>query len=144
MKITERELHVLQIMWEANQSLMVSEIVSRDPTKSCTVYSVQRLIKKLRDKKMVDVDQYVQNKKVIARSYIPIVDSLEAESSVIDNTLNGLLDKFPKTRLLAALLPEDGDDEQTLKVLENFEHLIKYRKQEILLKQASTSDDVIH
>lgn len=62
MKLTNRELAVMRILWEAEKPLMVFEIVQRN--KDGTIYSVQRIIQNLNKKSMVAVDGIAYKKSV--------------------------------------------------------------------------------
>ena len=68
-KLTNRELAVMRILWEADHSLMVSEIVQKD--KNGTIYSVQRIIQNLMKKNMVAIDGIAYNKKALGRTFKP-------------------------------------------------------------------------
>ena len=76
-KLTNRELAVMRILWEADHSLMVSEIVQKD--KNGTIYSVQRIIQNLMKKNMVAIDGIAYNKKALGRTFKPLVSAESIE-----------------------------------------------------------------
>lgn len=135
MKLTERELEIMRILWEADKPLMVSEIVQRD--KNGTIYSVQRIIQNLIKKEMVAVEGMAYNKKALGRTFKPIVSAETIE-------LNNIRDMFGKmvsrniavSHLIASLLPADNN-EQTLEELNRLEEIIRERKKQILTGKTS-------
>ncbi len=130
MKLTKRELAVMKVLWEADQPLMVSEIVERD--KNSTIYSVQRIIQNLLKKEMVAVDDIVQNKKALARRFKPLVSSESVEVSILQEMFQNMVNKnMMASHLVAALLPTENN-EKTLEELNALEKIIAQRKQQIV------------
>ncbi|MCM1088485.1 MAG: BlaI/MecI/CopY family transcriptional regulator [Muribaculaceae bacterium] len=137
MKLTNRELAVMRVLWEAEKPLMVSEIVQRD--KDGTIYSVQRIIQNLIKKDMVAVDGIAYNKKALGRTFRPLVGSEVIELDAIREMLDGLVSKnIAASQLIASLLPTDNNEE-TLRELNHLEELISERKRQIL--EGKTTDD---
>ena len=56
MKLTTREIEIMQILWESEEPLTVAEIVERD--ENGTIDSVQRITKSLIKKNFIAVDGY--------------------------------------------------------------------------------------
>lgn len=130
MKLTNRELAVMRILWESEKPLMVSEIVQKD--KNGTIYSVQRIIQNLIKKNMVAVDGVSYNKKALGRTFKPIVSSDVIELSTIREIFNNMISKdITASNLIATLLPT-GNSKQTLEELNRLEDIIRKRKKEIL------------
>lgn len=130
MKLTNRELAVMRILWEADHPLMVSEIVQKD--KDGTIYSVQRIMQNLIKKNMVAVDGMAYNKKALGRTFKPLVSAESIEVNALREMLSGLVSKkLTSSHLIAALLPNDNN-EQTLEELNRLEELICQRKEQIL------------
>ena len=135
MKLTNRELEVMRILWAAEKPLMVSEIVQKD--KNGTIYSVQRIIQNLIKKDMVAVEGIAYNKKALGRTFKPLVSSEVIELSNIQEMLGNMVSKdITASHLIAALLPSDND-EKTLNELNNLEEIIRERKKQILESGAS-------
>ena len=133
-KLTNRELAVMRILWEADHSLMVSEIVQKD--KNGTIYSVQRIIQNLMKKNMVAIDGIAYNK---GRTFKPLVSAESIEINAIQEMFSGLVSKnISGSHLIAALLPTDNDD-RTLEELNQLEEFIRARKNQILQSQNHTS-----
>ena len=130
MKLTNRELEVMRILWAAEKPLMVSEIVQKD--KNGTIYSVQRIIQNLIKKDMVAVEGIAYNKKALGRTFKPLVSSEVIELSNIQEMLGNMVSKdITASHLIAALLPSNND-EKTLNELNNLEEIIRERKKQIL------------
>ncbi|MCM1211681.1 MAG: BlaI/MecI/CopY family transcriptional regulator [Blautia sp.] len=137
MKLTNRELAVMRVLWEAEKPLMVSEILQRD--KGGTIYSVQRIIQNLIKKDMVAVDGIAYNKKALGRTFRPLVGSEVIELDAIREMLDGLVSKnIAASQLIASLLPTDNNEE-SLRELNHLEELISERKRQIL--EGKTTDD---
>ncbi len=135
MKLTNRELEVMRILWAAEKPLMVSEIVQKD--KNGTIYSVQRIIQNLIKKDMVAVEGIAYNKKALGRTFKPLVSSEVVELSNIQEMLGNMVSKdITASHLIAALLPSDND-EKTLNELNNLEEIIRERKKQILERDVS-------
>lgn len=135
MKLTNRELEVMRILWAAEKPLMVSEIVQKD--KNGTIYSVQRIIQNLIKKDMVAVEGIAYNKKALGRTFKPLVSSEVIELNNIQEMLGNMVSKdITASHLIAALLPSDND-EKTLNELNNLEEIIRERKKQILESGAS-------
>lgn len=135
MKLTNRELEVMRILWAAEKPLMVSEIVQKD--KNGTIYSVQRIIQNLIKKDMVAVEGIAYNKKALGRTFKPLVNSEIIELNAIQELFDSLVSKnITASHLIAALLPS-GNDEKTLDELNNLEEIIRERKKQILEDGAS-------
>ena len=130
MKLTNREIEVMQILWQAGEPLMVSEIVQRDP--NSTVYSVQRIMQNLLRKKAADVDSIGYNQKALARKFRPLITEESVETGMLQEMLRKVSGgEGQRARLIASLLPQEND-EKTLAELEELEKIIAERKQQIL------------
>ena len=135
MKLTERELEIMRILWEADKPLMVSEIVQRD--KNGTIYSVQRIIQNLIKKEMVAVEGMAYNKKALGRTFKPLVSAESIELSHIQDVFSKMVSRnIAVSHLIAALLPADSS-EQTLEELNRLEDIIRERKKRILGEETS-------
>lgn len=130
MKLTNRELEVMQILWQAGEPLMISEIVQRDP--NSTVYSVQRIMQNLLRKKAAAVDSIGYNQKALARKFRPLIMEESIEIGMLQEMLRKVSSgEGQRARLIASLLPQEND-EKTLAELEELEKIIAERKQQIL------------
>ena len=127
----------MRILWEADHSLMVSEIVQKD--KNRTIYSEQRIIQNLMKKNMVAIDGIAYNKKALGRTFKPLVSAESIEINAIQEMFSGLVSKnISGSHLIDALLQTDNDD-RTLEELNQLEEFIRARKNQILQSQNHTS-----
>lgn len=134
MKLTKREIDVMRVLWEAEEALLVSEIVNRG---GGTVYSVQRVMQSLLKKGMVAVDGHAYNNKTLGRKFKPLVSSESIEAEAIQELIGSLLNKsIAASHLLASLLPTDNSKD-TLEELDRLEEMIKERKKQILKMEDS-------
>lgn len=138
MKLTSREIEVMQILWEAEESLTVSEIVERD--EKGTIDSVQRITKNLLHKNFIAVDGYTQVGRKISRKLKPIVEPQKAELPVLKKFIDFLVPKnISASNLVAALVPMEHSKE-ALDELDMLEQEILKRKEEILKSMEEKSD----
>lgn len=134
MKLTKREIDVMRILWEAEETLMVSEVVNRE---GGTIYSVQRVMQSLLKKDMVAVDGHAYNNKTLGRKFKPLVSSESIELEAIQEFTCSLVNKnIVTSHLLASLLPTDNRKD-TLDELDRLEEMIKERKKQILKMEDS-------
>lgn len=130
MKLTNRELEVMKILWESEEPLMISEVVQKE--KKSTVYSVQRVMQNLLKKNAVAIDGIGYNKKALARRFCPIISPESVELNALQEMLDDLRNKNNQTAsLIASLLPAEND-ERTLAELDALEKIITERKQQII------------
>lgn len=114
-KFNNREIDVLNILWDSDTSLTVNDISEISGISKSTISPVLR---KLLNDNYIKVEDVVLSGKTLTRKYIPIVDReqfiLEAYTNIeIDNLLNHFL--------------EEEDDPS---VLTKIEQLIKNKKNE--------------
>ena len=128
MKLTTREIEIMQILWESEEPLTVAEIVERD--ENGTIDSVQRITKSLIKKNFIAVDGYTQVGKKISRKLKKFIDFLVPKSISASN-------------LVAALVPIEHSKE-ALDELNMLEQEILKRKEEILksMEEESNSSEV--
>ena len=131
-KLTRRELDIMRILWESDVSMKASEIAQASGGGS--IDSVQPIIKSLIKKGMVEVDEVVYSRNVLARKFKAAVNADSIEMGIIKNVLGNLVSKnITASYLVAAFLPEDNDD-KTLAELDELEKMIKERKEQLLKK----------
>lgn len=139
MKLTNRELTIMRILWESDHSLMVSEIVQKD--KNSTIYSVQRIIQNLLKKNLVAIDGIAYNKKALGRTFKPTVTAESIEITAIRELFDGLVSKnIATSHLITALLPTENN-EKTLEELNKLEEIIHLRKEQIYQEQLRVSHE---
>lgn len=124
--LTNREVDILNILWNADKPLIASEIVKFDDT--LTINTVQSVLKKLMNKKLIEVSDIVYSGTVLCRSYKPTVDSKEF-------TLNQFVTQFQNSQknlklpiFISAMLEIEEDEEATIQELEK---LLEERKKQL-------------
>jgi len=75
LSLTKREMDVMTILWESNTPLVASEITKMDD--SLNINTVQAVIRKLLDKKYIEVADIVYSGTVLTRSYRPTLSKKE-------------------------------------------------------------------
>ncbi len=131
-KLTKRQLDIMRILWASEIPMKASEIAQVNG--GCSIDSVQPIIKSLIKKGLVEVDEVVYSRNVLARKFKATVSADSIEMGLIKNVLGDLVSKnITASRLVAAFLPEDNDD-KTLEELNELEQLIKERKEQLLKK----------
>ena len=125
-KFTGRDLDILQILWDAPDSLTALEIVKQHP--DLTMNTVQAVLRKLLKRGLIKVNRIVYSGTVLSRSFSPVITS---EDFVILQMKENVkeIDKISKTSLVAALFEEEGDARKRLKEIEELETMLSdYKK----------------
>lgn len=124
--LTNREVDILNILWNAEKPLIASEIVKFDDT--LTINTVQSVLKKLMNKKLIEVSDIVYSGTVLCRSYKPTVDSKEF-------TLNQFVTQFQNSQktlklpvFISAMLEIEEDEEAAIQELEK---ILEERKKQL-------------
>ncbi|MBE5990633.1 putative transcriptional regulator [Lacrimispora xylanisolvens] len=132
LSLTKRELDVMTILWESSRPLVASEITKIDET--LNINTVQAVIRKLLDKKYIEVDDIVYSGTVLTRSYKPALSKNEmAVQRFIGQFQEN--DKVSIPNLVATLLKHEKNEQE---VIEELELLLAERKK--LLNEKNESD----
>lgn len=118
-ELNAHELAIMNVLWNSKKSMIASEIVEADP--SLTIPTVQRLLKKLMEKRYIKVAEIVTSGKVLARSYSAVKKQedymkFQIKSYYPDQTHEV---DFSKT-VVATLLNEAHNDITLISELEDF------------------------
>jgi len=132
LSLTKRELDVMTILWESSSPLVASEITKMD--ESLNINTVQAVIRKLLDKKYIEVDDIVYSGTVLTRSYKP---ALSKKEMAVQRFLGQFQenDKVSIPNLVATLLKHEKNEQE---VIEELELLLAERKK--LLNEKNESD----
>ena len=85
-RLTNRERDILDILWESGKSMVASEITSmRD---DLSINTVQAVLKKLLQKKLIAVDEIVYSGTVLSRSYKPTMTPDQFEIQKFENAFS--------------------------------------------------------
>lgn len=129
-KITDREQDILNILWAAEKPLVASDIAkSKD---SLSINTVQAVLRKLLQKKLIKVADIVYSGTVLSRTYQPTI-------SPNDFTLQQIVSQFEDAKknitipdFVATLLEHEKDEAQRI---EELEALLEERKRKLKSKE---------
>lgn len=89
--LTGREKDILTILWNSEQGLIASEVVTKGkPEDNLTINTVQAILKKLLRRELIKIDQIVYSGTVLSRSYVPTLTEAEFETQKITAEINEL------------------------------------------------------
>lgn len=107
-KITDREQGILNILWAAEKPLVASDIAKTDA--SLSINTVQAVLRKLLQKKLIQVADIVYSGTVLSRTYQPTI-------SPNDFTLQQFVSQFEDAKknltipdFVATLLEHEKDE----------------------------------
>lgn len=125
-KFTGRDLDILQILWDAPDSLTALEIVKQHP--DLTMNTVQAVLRKLLKRGLIKVNRIVYSGTVLSRSFSPVISS---EDFIILQMKENVktIENISKTSLVAALFEGESDNRKALKEIEELENMLSdYKK----------------
>ena len=115
-KLTNRELEVMQVLWDSDQPLAATDIPERNS--SLNLSTVQVALRKLMEKSYIKVADIVYHNTVLTRVYEPV---LTQEDYMIDYLKASSLNA---ESIVASLVKK----ENSMEVLEKLETFIQKRK----------------
>ena len=120
-------MDVMTILWESNTPLVASEITKMDD--SLNINTVQAVIRKLLDKKYIEVADIVYSGTVLTRSYRP---TLSKKEMTVQRFIRQFQenDKVSIPNLVTTLLKHEKNERE---VIEELEVMLEERKK--MLKQ---------
>lgn len=125
-KFTGRDIDIMQILWDAPDSMTALEIVNQHP--DLTMNTVQAVLRKLLKYELVKINRIVYSGTVLSRSFAPAVSSEEFVILQMKENVKEI-EIIDKTALIALLFKEETDTEKTLKEIEELEtFLADYKK----------------
>lgn len=125
-KFTGRDLDILQILWDAPDSLTALEIVKEDS--DLTINTVQAVLRKLLKKGLIKVNRIVYSGTVLSRSFSPAISSEDFIILQVKEQIKEI-NNINKISLIAALLEEETDRQKVLKEIEELENMLSdYKK----------------
>ncbi len=129
-KITDREQDILNILWAAEKPLVASDIAKTDT--SLSINTVQAVLRKLLQKKLIQVADIVYSGTVLSRTYQPTISSN-------DFTLQQFVSQFEDAKknitipdFVATLLEHEKNEAQRI---EELEALLEERKRKLKSKE---------
>lgn len=116
--LTSRQFEILNILWDAERPLLVSEI---SELHQLHVNTVQAAIKKLCKIGYVDIAEIVHSRNVLARTYKPVI-SKEDYLNVISQEMGN--SDYSSESLIALVKKEEN-----MEVLQEIEEIIRQKLQ---------------
>lgn len=128
--LTRREAEVMSILWEAEQPLIASEIANRGD--HLTINTVQAVLKKLLNRKLIVIDKIVYSGTVLTRSYSPAISADEFEMGHLLSAFQKLSHKASVTsNFVATFLEQETDRQKLLTEIEQLENLLAEKRKQI-------------
>lgn len=122
-KLSGRELDVMNVLWESKKPLTAKEISENAPCLS--INTVRVVVKGLLKKEFIKVSAIVRSGTVLTQSYEPVLD---AQEYMVNQMTEGIKGKISHVKVLASLLQQE---ENEMEVIEQLEMMLKKRKEEI-------------
>jgi|GEM_PF-185579 len=128
-KLTNRELEIMQVLWKSDKSLTAAEISELTEDKNFSIFSVQNTIKSLLSKKVIEVSSYTKVYKTNAREYKPLLSANDFATIQFAH----YFDPSKETAIphLVATLLKLEDAENESEVISELEKMLNDRKKEI-------------
>ena len=115
-KLTNREVEVLNLLWEAGKPCVASDLAKMDDSLSLnTIFSVLRVLLK---KGYVEIADIVYSGTVLTRSYRPTALAEDLSTEHFVTQYKQLIKSISPTMLFAALLDSKNDDDTLITDLE--------------------------
>lgn len=130
--LTNREMDILNILWNNQEPMVASDIVKKDDT--LTINTVQATLRKLLKKNLIEVADIVYSGTVLCRSYRPSMDSKEFALQEFAAQFQKLDQNITASNLVATLL-EQEEDGNALKEINKLEALLKEKKRMLTKKE---------
>ena len=128
--LSGREMDILNILWQAEQPLVASEIAKKDDT--LTINTVQANLRKLLKKELVEVADIVYSGTVLSRSYRPTEASKTLALQEISTQFYNFKKMVPIPNFVASLLGLETDHAVALEEITLLEEIIAKEKERIL------------
>ena len=131
-RFTGRDLDILQILWNASDSMTALEIVKQYP--ELTMNTVQAVLRKLLKEGLIKINRIVYSGTVLSRSFASVISPeefviLQMKENVKEiSTVN-------KIAFVTALFEDETDTEKAIKEMEELEAMLS--KQKEILKSVS-------
>ncbi len=118
--LSVREIDILYALWKAERPLLASEISEAD--EKLKLATVHTTLKRMLDKKVIEVADFVKSGNVFGRRYTPTITLQEFELNKLSSA----------TSSLVSALPDNANNNFILEELNNLEQIIKEQKEKIL------------
>lgn len=130
-KFTGRDLDILQILWNASDSMTALEIVKQYP--ELTMNTVQAVLRKLLKEGLIKINRIVYSGTVLSRSFSSVISPEEfVILQMKENTKE--ISTVNKKAFITALFEDETDTEKTLKEIEKLEAMLSKQKETLKSK----------
>lgn len=127
--ITQREIDILNILWNSNESLTASQIVNSRP--DLTTNTVQAVLRKLLKNSFIKIDKIVYSGTVLSRSYCPAISQEAFMANQFRIQMQNINEKMGISDFVAAFLDEETDTSITKTEIKELEQMLADYKQKI-------------
>lgn len=118
-KLSGRELDIMNVLWEAQKPLIAKDIVFRS---NLSINTVQCALKGLLKKNYIKVAEIVYSGTVLTRSYEPV---FTAEDYTVNLITKRICKHISSEGIMAALLKQEEDEQ----IIEKLEALLQEYKE---------------
>lgn len=125
-RLTNREKEIMDILWSSTKSLVASDIAKQGENMSLN--TVQAILRKLLQHKLIKVDDIVYSGTVLTRAYVAAISK---ESFEIQRLLSEQKN-LSASRFVATFLENEADPQKKLEEINNIEELLRTKKKELL------------
>lgn len=127
LKLTGREMDIMNILWNSQKPLIASEIA--EYRSDLTINTVQAVIRKLLKYQLIEVADIVYSGTVLSRSYKPSISSEEYAVHEVTSDYLAFQKYLSKPKLVSALLDTEESTDKALTTIEELQKmLIEYKK----------------
>lgn len=127
LKLTGREMDIMNILWNSQKPLIASEIA--EYRSDLTINTVQAVIRKLLKYQLIEVADIVYSGTVLSRSYKPSISSEEYAVHKVTSDYLAFQKCLSKSKLVSALLDTEESTDKALTTIEELQKmLIEYKK----------------
>lgn len=125
-RFTGRDLDILQILWNASDSMTALEIVKQHP--ELTMNTVQAVLRKLLKEGLIKINRIVYSGTVLSRSFTSVISPEEFVILQMKENIKEI-STINKKSFVTALFEDETDTEKTLKEIEELETLLSEQKE---------------
>ena len=127
LKLTGREMDIMNILWNSQKPLIASEIA--EYRSDLTINTVQAVIRKLLKYQLIEVADIVYSGTVLSRSYKPSISSEEYAVHEVTSDYLAFQKCLSKPKLVSALLDTEESTDKALTTIDELQKmLIEYKK----------------
>ncbi len=127
--LSVREIDILYALWKADRPLLASEISEAD--EKLKLATVHTTLKRMLDKKIIKVADFVKSGNVFGRRYMPTITLQEFELNKLSAT----------TSSLVSALPDNANNDFILEELDNLEQIIREQREKLLKASNSSAQN---